>query len=58
MNKAVDVISSIVVVGGLFTLTRPGSQGPTLLKTFFSGFSGLLGTAEGVNVKYTATTSG
>lgn len=47
MNQAVDILGAVVVVGGIFVLTRPGSQGPGLLSAFFSGFGNVLGTAEG-----------
>lgn len=46
-SKAIDVLGTIVLVGGLFVLTRPGSQGPGIVSSFFNGFGGVLGTAEG-----------
>ena len=47
MNKWVDVVSAIVVVGGIFVMVRPGSQGPGLVKAFGTSFSSALGAATG-----------
>lgn len=47
MNQIVDVLTAIVVVGGILVLTRPGSQGPALVHNLSSGFSNALGTAVG-----------
>lgn len=55
MNQIVDVLTAIVVVGGILVLTRPGSQGPGLVQNLSSGFSNALGTAvgaSGVNTSY------
>ena len=47
MNQIVDVLSAIVVVGGILVLTRPGSQGPGLVLTLTAGFGNALGVATG-----------
>jgi hypothetical protein len=47
MNNVVDVFSAFVVLAGIFVLVRPGSQGPSLIKNVFSGFSGVIGSATG-----------
>jgi hypothetical protein len=47
MNQIIDVLSAIVVVGGILVLTRPGSQGPALVTSLGSAFSNALGTAVG-----------
>lgn len=47
MSTIVDVLTAIVVVGGILVLTRPGSQGPALVQNLSSGFSNALGTAVG-----------
>jgi hypothetical protein len=47
MNQIIDVLSAIVVVGGILVLSRPGSQGPALIQNLSSGFSNALGTAVG-----------
>ena len=47
MNELVDVLTAIVIVGGILVLTRSGSQGPALVQNLASGFSNALGTATG-----------
>jgi hypothetical protein len=47
MNKAVDVATAVIVLAGIMVLVRPNSQGPTLVKNIFSGFSGVVGSATG-----------
>ena len=42
MNQIVDVLSAIVVVGGILVLTRPGSQGPGLVQNLTAGFGSAL----------------
>ena len=39
MNEIVDVLTAIVIVGGILVLTRSGSQGPALVQNLASGFS-------------------
>lgn len=47
MNQIVDVLTAIVVVGGILVLTRPGSQGPGLVQNLGSAFGNSLGVATG-----------
>ena len=47
MNEIVDVLTAIVLVGGILVLTRPGSQGPGLVQNLTAGFGNALGTATG-----------
>ena len=47
MSDIVDVLTAIVIVGGILVLTRPGSQGPQLVQNLGSSFSNALGTAVG-----------
>jgi hypothetical protein len=47
VNQVVDVLTAIVIVGGILVLTRPGSQGPALVHNLGSAFSNALGTATG-----------
>jgi hypothetical protein len=57
MDEIFDVLTLIVVVGGILVLTRPGSQGPALIQNLGSAFSNALGTATGgggVTTKYAA----
>lgn len=49
MSTIVDVLTAIVVVGGILVLTRQGSQGPALVQNLSSGFSNALGTAVGAS---------
>lgn len=47
MNEIFDVLIGIVVVAGILVMTKPGSQGPTLVSDLTSGFSSALGVATG-----------
>jgi hypothetical protein len=47
VNQIVDVLTAIVIVGGILVLTRPQSQGPALVTALGSGFSNALGVAVG-----------
>lgn len=47
INELFDVLTAIVIVGGILVLTRPGSQGPALVNSLSSGFTSALGTAVG-----------
>ena len=47
MNEIIDVLSAIVVVGGILVLTKPGSQGPALVQNLTAGFGNALGVATG-----------
>ncbi len=50
LNSGWDVLGLIVIVGGAFVLTRPGSKGPKLLGVATNGFMGSLATAEGTGI--------
>jgi hypothetical protein len=47
MSQIVDVLTAIVVVAGILVLTKPGSQGPSLVSALGNSFSGALGVATG-----------
>ena len=51
MNRQSNVFADIVVysmlVGGLLVMTRPGSQGPTLVTAATNGYSGIVKAATG-----------
>ena len=47
MNQIVDVLTAIVVVGGILVLTKPGSQGPGIVQNLTAGFGNALGVATG-----------
>jgi hypothetical protein len=47
VNEFFDVLIGIVVVAGILVMTKPGSQGPTLVQNLTNGFSGALGVATG-----------
>ncbi len=47
INQVIDVLSAIVVVGGILVLTKPGSQGPALVQNLTAGFGNALGVASG-----------
>lgn len=47
MNDIVDVLTAIVVVGGILVLTKPNSQGPALVQNLASGFGNALGVGTG-----------
>lgn len=47
MNKIVDLLTGVLIVAGIFVLVRPGSQGPTFVKSVGSAFQGLIGQATG-----------
>lgn len=47
MHKLVDIGMGVLVVAGIFTLVRPGSQGPALVTNLASGFSGVVKAATG-----------
>lgn len=54
-SEAADVLGAVVVLAMITVLVRPGSQGPTLVTNFLSGFSGLIGSATSFG---TTTASG
>jgi hypothetical protein len=39
VDKVLNVFSLLVIVTGITAMTRPGSQGPKLAGTLFSGFA-------------------
>jgi hypothetical protein len=45
MNKVADVAVAIVGVALIFVLTRPGSQGPSIVKAIGNSFSGAIQSA-------------
>ena len=47
MDEVADVLLAIILVGGILVLTRPGSQGPGLVKALTTGFSSSLKVATG-----------
>lgn len=49
-NVASDFIFWTMVVGGTLVLTRPGSQGPGLVKALTSGYTGIVQGTTGQNV--------
>lgn len=51
MNKTIDVATYAVIVAGILVLTRPGSQGPGLVSSIFSGFTHVLQGASGQAIK-------
>jgi hypothetical protein len=51
MNDISDLITYSFLVGGILVMTRPGSQGPALIKNLTSGYSGIVQAATGQTVK-------
>lgn len=47
MHKIMDIAMGVLVVAGIFTLVRPGSQGPALVSSVTSGFAGVINSATG-----------
>ena len=47
MNQIVDVFATMVIVGGILVLTKPGSKGPALVQNLTAGFGNALGVATG-----------
>lgn len=47
MNKIADTLTYAFLVGGILVMTRPGSQGPTLLKNLTSGYTHIVQAATG-----------
>lgn len=46
-SDAVDVLGAVVTLAMIALFVRPGSQGPSLVTGFLSGFSTLIGSATG-----------
>lgn len=47
MNDITDLGVYAFIVGGILIMTRPGSQGPKLVSSLFSGFSGVVKASTG-----------
>ena len=47
MHKITDIAMGVLVLAGIFTLVRPNSQGPALVKALTGGFGSLVGSATG-----------
>lgn len=47
MNDLTDLGVYAFLVGGILVLTRPGSQGPKLVSSLFSGFSNVVKASTG-----------
>ena len=45
-SEGADILSAIVVLAMITVFVRPGSQGPSLVKNFLSGFAGLISSAN------------
>lgn len=45
-SEGADILGAIVVLAMITVFIRPGSQGPTLVSSFLSGFSGLISSAN------------
>lgn len=46
-GAASSFLTGIIIIAVLFVLVRPGSQGPSLIKTVSGGLSSLIGKATG-----------
>ena len=46
-GTAQSFLTGIIIIAILFVLVRPGSQGPSLIKTVSGGLQGLIGKATG-----------
>jgi hypothetical protein len=51
MNDISDLITYSFLVAGILVMTRPGSQGPALVKGLTSGYTGIVQAASGQTVK-------
>lgn len=47
MNRVTEIFILIVYLAIIFSLVRPNSQGPSLVKSFGSAFSGIISSATG-----------
>ena len=47
MHRYVDFLVGVLYLAAIFVLVRPGSQGPSLLNSFFNGTKGLVTAATG-----------
>lgn len=46
-GTASSFLTGIIIIAILFVLVRPGSKGPTLIKSVSGGLQGLIGKATG-----------
>lgn len=46
-GTAQSFLAGIIIIAVLFVLVRPGSQGPSLIKSVSGGLQGLIGKATG-----------
>jgi hypothetical protein len=49
-NTTTDIVVYSFLVAGILVLTRPGSQGPSLLKNLTSGYTGIVQASTGQTV--------
>lgn len=49
VDKVANILSLLVIVTGITAMTRPGSQGPKLVSTFWGGFTSSQTAALGGN---------
>lgn len=47
MNRFTEILILVIYLAIIFTLVRPNSQGPSLVKAFGSAFSSVIGAATG-----------
>lgn len=47
MNKTFEVLILVIYLAVVFTLVRPGSQGPSLVSALGSGLAGIITAATG-----------
>lgn len=47
MHKIADIATGVLVLAGIFVMVRPGSQGPKLVTSVGSSFSGVVKAATG-----------
>ena len=47
MNKVFEVLILAVYLAAVFTLVRPGSQGPSFVKALGDGLAGIIAAATG-----------
>lgn len=47
MHKVADIAMAVLLVAAIFTLARPKSQGPKLVKNLTSGFASVVTAATG-----------
>jgi len=50
MNKVTYILTFAFLVGGILVLTRPGSQGPSFVRSLGGAFDGLVQASTGQRV--------